>query len=86
MISGGGSNMVKLVESMQGDHPARPCLVLSNDPDVDEEGASGSARGGDACYRFLRQSGDRALALAYEHARVAQVGPRILEKFVVVIV
>ncbi|MHC9237099.1 phosphoribosylglycinamide formyltransferase [Pseudooceanicola sp. 502str34] len=24
--------MVKLVESMQGDHPARPCLVLSNDP------------------------------------------------------
>jgi phosphoribosylglycinamide formyltransferase-1 len=31
-ISGGGSNMVKLVESMTGDHPARPCLVLSNDP------------------------------------------------------
>nr|WP_255766090.1 phosphoribosylglycinamide formyltransferase [Nereida sp. MMG025] len=30
MISGGGSNMVKLVESMSGDHPARPCLVLSN--------------------------------------------------------
>ncbi|WP_261397823.1 phosphoribosylglycinamide formyltransferase [Maritimibacter alkaliphilus] len=32
LLSGGGSNMVKLVESMQGDHPARPCLVLSNDP------------------------------------------------------
>ena len=32
LISGGGSNMVKLVESMTGDHPARPCLVLSNDP------------------------------------------------------
>lgn len=31
-ISGGGSNMVKLAESMIGDHPARPCLVLSNDP------------------------------------------------------
>ena len=29
-ISGGGSNMVSLVESMKGDHPARPCLVLSN--------------------------------------------------------
>ncbi|MBN9677279.1 phosphoribosylglycinamide formyltransferase [Salipiger bermudensis] len=29
-ISGGGSNMVKLVESMTGDHPARPVLVLSN--------------------------------------------------------
>ncbi len=24
--------MVALVESMTGDHPARPCLVLSNDP------------------------------------------------------
>lgn len=33
-ISGGGSNMLKLVESMTGDHPARPCVVLSNDPDA----------------------------------------------------
>ena len=32
LISGSGSNMVKLVESMAGDHPGRPCLVLSNDP------------------------------------------------------
>lgn len=32
LISGGGSNMVKLVQSMTGDHPARPCLVASNDP------------------------------------------------------
>lgn len=31
-ISGGGSNMRALVESMTGDHPARPALVLSNDP------------------------------------------------------
>ncbi|TMV13376.1 phosphoribosylglycinamide formyltransferase [Arenibacterium halophilum] len=31
LISGGGSNMVALVDSMSGDHPARPCLVLSND-------------------------------------------------------
>jgi phosphoribosylglycinamide formyltransferase-1 len=29
-ISGGGSNMRALVEDMAGDHPARPCLVLSN--------------------------------------------------------
>ncbi|NDV51755.1 MULTISPECIES: phosphoribosylglycinamide formyltransferase [unclassified Salipiger] len=29
-ISGGGSNMVTLAESMTGDHPARPVLVLSN--------------------------------------------------------
>ena len=32
LLSGGGSNMVALVRSMAGDHPARPCLVLSNDP------------------------------------------------------
>ncbi|WP_282151306.1 phosphoribosylglycinamide formyltransferase [Ruegeria atlantica] len=31
LISSGGSNMVSLVDSMTGDHPARPCLVLSND-------------------------------------------------------
>lgn len=31
-ISGGGSNMVKLLDSMTGDHPARACLVLSNNP------------------------------------------------------
>ncbi|MEX0349588.1 MAG: phosphoribosylglycinamide formyltransferase [Paracoccaceae bacterium] len=32
LISGGGSNMVSLLDSMEGDHPGRPCLVLSNDP------------------------------------------------------
>jgi phosphoribosylglycinamide formyltransferase-1 len=31
-VSGGGSNMRALVCSMTGDHPARPALVLSNDP------------------------------------------------------
>ncbi len=32
LISGGGSNMTALIRSMTGDHPARPVLVLSNDP------------------------------------------------------
>ncbi len=32
LISGGGSNMIALAESMVGDHPARPVLVASNDP------------------------------------------------------
>lgn len=32
LLSGGGSNMNALVDSMTGDHPARPCLVMSNDP------------------------------------------------------
>ena len=34
LISGGGSNMVALAESMTGDHPARPVLVVSNDPNA----------------------------------------------------
>lgn len=32
LISGGGSNMVALAKDMVGDHPARPCLVVSNVP------------------------------------------------------
>lgn len=32
LISGGGSNMVSLAQSMRADHPARPVLVASNDP------------------------------------------------------
>jgi phosphoribosylglycinamide formyltransferase 1 len=32
LISGGGSNMLALLDSMQGDHPAKPVLVASNDP------------------------------------------------------
>ncbi len=39
LISGGGSNMERLVDSMVGDHPARPVLVLSNVP-----GAGGLAK------------------------------------------
>ncbi|MCZ0810832.1 MAG: phosphoribosylglycinamide formyltransferase [Pseudomonadota bacterium] len=34
LISGSGSNMVMLADSMVGDHPARPVLVLSNRPDA----------------------------------------------------
>ena len=32
LISGGGSNMIKLVESMTGEHPARAVIIGSNDP------------------------------------------------------
>lgn len=39
LISGGGSNMLRLIDSMTGDHPARPVLVASNDP-----GAAGLVR------------------------------------------
>ncbi|MEL6619207.1 MAG: phosphoribosylglycinamide formyltransferase [Pseudomonadota bacterium] len=33
-VSGGGSNMRALVDSMTGDHPARPAVVLSNNADA----------------------------------------------------
>lgn len=48
LISGGGSNMVSLVESMVGDHPARPILVLSNVPDAGGL-AKAEARGVPTC-------------------------------------
>ena len=34
LISGGGSNMVALADDMDGGHAARPCLVLSNQPEA----------------------------------------------------
>tara|TARA_B110000208_G_scaffold27573_1_gene36022 strand:+ start:609 stop:1205 length:597 start_codon:yes stop_codon:yes gene_type:complete len=34
LISGGGSNMMSLVKDMNGDHPCRPCIVISNVPDA----------------------------------------------------
>ena len=34
LISGGGSNMVSLVQSMTGNHPARAVLVLANNADA----------------------------------------------------
>jgi len=33
-VSGGGSNMRALVEDMTGDHPARPCVVVSNNAEA----------------------------------------------------
>jgi phosphoribosylglycinamide formyltransferase-1 len=34
LISGGGSNMMSLVQDMNGDHPCRPCVVISNVQDA----------------------------------------------------
>lgn len=34
LVSGGGSNMLALLRDMVGDHPARPVLVFSNNPDA----------------------------------------------------
>ena len=72
LISGGGSNMAALADSMTGDHPARPCLVLSNRP-----GAGGleraAARGIPTAVvdhrRFASRAGfEQALQVALEKA------------------
>ncbi|MEX5728500.1 phosphoribosylglycinamide formyltransferase-1 [Rhodovulum iodosum] len=78
LISGGGSNMVALAESMVGDHPARPVLVLSNDP-----GAGGlekaRARGIPTAAVDHRPFGkDRAAFEAALQAELAKAAPDIL--------
>lgn len=77
-LSGGGSNMVSLVESMVGDHPARPCLVISNLP---EAGGLDKARGmgvPTAVVDHRPYKGDRA-AFEAELARVVDAArPEIL--------
>jgi phosphoribosylglycinamide formyltransferase 1 len=74
LISGGGSNMVALVDSMVGDHPARPCLVLVNS---DMAGGLEKARARGIAtavvdhrpYRGDREAFQAALARALDAAR-----------------
>lgn len=78
LISGGGSNMVALAESMTGDHPARPALVLSNDPDA---GGLTKARdmGIDTAAVDHREFGkDRAAFEAVLTARLQEAQPDII--------
>jgi len=77
-ISGGGSNMVSLIDSMTGDHPARPCLVISNQPDAGGL-AKASAKGSPTAVVDHRPfKGDRA-AFEAELARVVDAArPDIL--------
>ncbi|MEC3860506.1 phosphoribosylglycinamide formyltransferase [Mesobacterium sp. TK19101] len=78
LISGGGSNMVKLVESMTGDHPARPVLVLANSADA---GGLDRARalGVEADFVDHRPfKGDRAAFEDALHARIQHARPDIL--------
>jgi phosphoribosylglycinamide formyltransferase 1 len=78
LISGGGSNMVRLVDSMTGDHPARPVLVVSNVPE-----AAGLDRARErgvpvavVDHRAFR--GDRAAFEAALDAALAEARPDIL--------
>jgi phosphoribosylglycinamide formyltransferase-1 len=79
LISGGGSNMVRLVQDMADpDHPARPVLVLSNDP-----AAGGLARAAAlgvpvAVVDHRPFKGDRAGFEAQLQTELAKVAPDIL--------
>ena len=78
LISGGGSNMKALARSMRGDHPARPCLVLSNVP-----GAGGLAKAeglgiATAVVDHRPFAGDRAAFEAALHRSLSDHAPDIL--------
>ncbi|MBL3550794.1 phosphoribosylglycinamide formyltransferase [Rhodovulum sulfidophilum] len=78
LISGSGSNMVALAESMTGDHPARPVLVMSNDPvakGLDRARALGIAAEGIDHRPFGK---DRAGFEAALMARLSEARPDIL--------
>lgn len=77
LISGGGSNMETLVRSMQGDHPGRPVLVLSN---VAGAGGLGKAEalGVETAVIPHRDHADRAGFEAAMTARLEEAAPDIL--------
>lgn len=78
LISGSGSNMMTLCNSMVGDHPARPVLVLSNNPE-----AAGLQKAADLGidvdsidHRVFK--GDRIAFEGKLQARLQQAAPDIL--------
>jgi phosphoribosylglycinamide formyltransferase-1 len=78
LISGSGSNMVALVDSMTGDHPARPVVVVANRPDaagLDKAAARGVPTEV-VDHRPFR--GDRAAFEAALQARLDDYAPDIL--------
>ena len=60
LISGGGSNMLALVASMTGDHPARAVLVASNDPQAAGLGRAAAMGIATAAVDHRPFKGDRA--------------------------
>ncbi len=78
LISGGGSNMVALAQSMTGDHPARPVLVMSNDPDaggLDKARAMGIPV---AAVDHRNFNKDRSAFEAVLHAKLEEAKPDII--------
>jgi phosphoribosylglycinamide formyltransferase-1 len=77
LISGGGSNMLALVRSMTGDHPARAVLVASNDP-MAEGLARAAALGLPTAAVDHRAHPDRPAFEAALAARIDAAAPDIL--------
>lgn len=77
LISGGGSNMVRLVESMTGDHPARCVLVASSAPDAGGI-ARAAAKGVPVAALDHRAHGGRAGFEAALQARLEAAGAEIV--------
>lgn len=78
LLSGGGSNMVALLDSMIGDNPARPALVLSNRADAGGL-AKAAARGVPTEVVDHRPYGeDRGAFEDALHARIMEYSPDII--------
>ncbi len=77
LISGGGSNMVRLVEDMAGDHPARPVLVAADDPDAPGL-ARAAALGIPVAAIDRRAHSDRAAFEAALRAALEAAGPDLI--------
>ncbi|WP_040482776.1 phosphoribosylglycinamide formyltransferase [Yoonia vestfoldensis] len=78
LISGGGSNMVSLVNSMTADHAARPVLVLANDPAAGGLAKAAGLGVPHAVVDHRAYAKDRAAFEAALHAVLLEVRPDII--------
>lgn len=78
LISGGGSNMIRLVESMVGDHPARCVLVASNDPAASGLAHAAAMGIATAAVDHRAYKGDRAAFEAALQRELDKAAPDIL--------
>lgn len=78
LLSGGGSNMVKLVESMGPEHPARPVLVVANSADAGGLTKAQALGVPVACVDHRPYKGDRPAFEAALHEVLCAVKPDIV--------
>ena len=70
--------MIALVNSMQGDHPARAVLVLSNQPEAGGWAKAAAAGVPTAVIAHKPFGGDRAAFEAQLHARLSEAAPDVI--------